>query len=96
VAAIYIIKGSSFGSIINKGTRMLFVHCILYFNSIVKEITTAFTSYPVDVEHSHVRFLGNLVLNLWDCGGYVVILYYIIESMFNHVFVEFKVFIFII
>lgn len=23
----------------------------------------------VDVEHSHVRFLGNLVLNLWDCGG---------------------------
>ncbi|KAG9340180.1 hypothetical protein JZ751_021905 [Albula glossodonta] len=26
-------------------------------------------SVPVDVEHSHVRFLGNLVLNLWDCGG---------------------------
>jgi Ras-related GTP-binding protein A/B len=23
----------------------------------------------LDVEHSHVRFLGNLVLNLWDCGG---------------------------
>lgn len=23
----------------------------------------------VDVEHSHVRFLSNLVLNLWDCGG---------------------------
>lgn len=23
----------------------------------------------VDVEHSHVKFLGNLVLNLWDCGG---------------------------
>lgn len=23
----------------------------------------------VDVEHSHVRFLGNLMLNLWDCGG---------------------------
>ncbi len=21
------------------------------------------------VEHSHVKFLGNLVLNLWDCGG---------------------------
>ena len=25
--------------------------------------------FTVDVEHSHVRFLGNLVLNLWDCGG---------------------------
>lgn len=23
----------------------------------------------LDVEHSHVRLLGNLVLNLWDCGG---------------------------
>ena len=23
----------------------------------------------IDVEHSHVRFPGNLVLNLWDCGG---------------------------
>ncbi len=23
----------------------------------------------VDVEHMNVRFLGNLVLNLWDCGG---------------------------
>lgn len=21
------------------------------------------------MEHTHVRFLGNLVLNLWDCGG---------------------------
>ena len=20
------------------------------------------------VENSHVRFLGNLILNLWDCG----------------------------
>jgi len=28
----------------------------------------------VDVEYSHVRFLGNLVLNLWDCGGYVILL----------------------
>jgi hypothetical protein len=25
----------------------------------------------LEVEHSHVKFLGNLVLNLWDCGGYV-------------------------
>lgn len=23
----------------------------------------------MDVEHAHVRFLGNLVLNIWDCGG---------------------------
>ena len=26
-------------------------------------------SISVDVEQSYVRFLGNLILNLWDCGG---------------------------
>ena len=25
--------------------------------------------FLVDVEHTNVRFLGSLVLNLWDCGG---------------------------
>lgn len=23
----------------------------------------------IDVEHSNIRFMGNLMLNLWDCGG---------------------------
>lgn len=23
----------------------------------------------MEVEHSHVRFMGNMVLSLWDCGG---------------------------
>ncbi|KAK9472827.1 Gtr1/RagA G protein conserved region-domain-containing protein [Dipodascopsis tothii] len=23
----------------------------------------------IDVDHSHLRFLGNMSLNLWDCGG---------------------------
>jgi len=23
----------------------------------------------IDVEQHHVRFLGDLILNLWDCGG---------------------------
>lgn len=34
------------------------IYCVLFFFNTI-----------VDVEHSHVRFLGNLVLNLWDCGG---------------------------
>jgi predicted GTPase len=25
----------------------------------------------IDVEHSNIKFLGNLTLNLWDCGGCV-------------------------
>lgn len=41
-----------------------------------KVLTNAlvYIATAVDVEHSHVRFLGNLVLNLWDCGGYVFLL----------------------
>jgi hypothetical protein len=31
-------------------------------------------STTVDVESSSVKFLGNLTLNLWDCGGYVYVL----------------------
>jgi Ras-related GTP-binding protein A/B len=34
----------------------------------------------VDVEHTNVRFLGNLVLNLWDCGGQ----YRFFESYFEN------------
>ena len=32
-------------------------------------VLSFFLISPVDVEHTHVRFMGNLVLNLWDCGG---------------------------
>lgn len=34
----------------------------------------------MDVEHTNVRFLGNLVLNLWDCGGQ----YRFFESYFEN------------
>ncbi|CAL1705587.1 unnamed protein product [Somion occarium] len=30
---------------------------------------TARLGATVDVEQNHVRFLGDLILNLWDCGG---------------------------
>jgi Ras-related GTP-binding protein A/B len=30
---------------------------------------TARLGATIDVEQNHVRFLGDLVLNLWDCGG---------------------------
>ncbi|XP_075876475.1 ras-related GTP-binding protein A isoform X1 [Nelusetta ayraudi] len=40
------------------------------FNLIIYlSLITLKNIFLVDVEHSHVRFLGNLVLNLWDCGG---------------------------
>ncbi|ELT94238.1 hypothetical protein CAPTEDRAFT_181524 [Capitella teleta] len=40
---------------------------IIFANYIARD--TRRLGATIDVEHSHVRFLGNLVLNLWDCGG---------------------------
>ena len=40
----------------------------------------------MDVEHSHVRFLGNLVLNLWDCGGQQSYMDSYLDSQRNQVF----------
>ena len=48
-----------------------FVYSLIYRSGYKKFIVhlKLILSLVVDVEHSHVRFLGNLVLNLWDCGG---------------------------
>lgn len=40
---------------------------IIFANYMARE--TQRLGPTLDVEHSHIRFLGNLVLNLWDCGG---------------------------
>lgn len=40
----------------------------------------------LDVEHSHVRFLGNLVLNLWDCGGQQAYMDSYLDSQRHQVF----------
>ena len=34
-------------------------------------LTSGDTVVQMDVDYSMVRFVGNLVLNLWDCGGQV-------------------------
>lgn len=40
---------------------------IIFANYLARDTTRL--SPTLDVEHHHVRFLGDLVLNLWDCGG---------------------------
>ena len=39
-----------------------------------------------DVEHSHVRFLGDLVLNIWDCGGQEAFIDRYLSSQKDHIF----------
>ena len=43
---------------------------IVFSNYVAKD--TRRLGATIDVEHSHLRFLGNLTLNLWDCGGCVL------------------------
>lgn len=43
---------------------------IIFSNYVAKDVRRL--GATIDVEHSRVKFLGNLSLNLWDCGGYVL------------------------
>lgn len=45
---------------------------IIFSNYVAKDVRRL--GATIDVEHSRVKFLGNLSLNLWDCGGYVLLL----------------------
>lgn len=40
---------------------------IIFSNYVAKDVRRL--GATIDVEHSHVKFMGNLTLNLWDCGG---------------------------
>lgn len=49
----------------------------------------------IDVEHSTVRFLGNLVLNLWDCGGQKAFFENYFLSQRDHIFRNVEVLIYV-
>lgn len=40
---------------------------IIFANYVPRETTRLVPT--LDVEHNNVRFVGGLLLNLWDCGG---------------------------
>lgn len=49
-----------------------------------------------NVEHSHLRFLGNLVLSLWDCGGQDTFMENYFESQREHIFRDAEVLIYVV
>jgi Ras-related GTP-binding protein A/B len=51
---------------------------IIFSNYVAKD--TRRLGATIDVDLSHVKFLGNLTLNLWDCGGYVCLSVHAIEA----------------
>lgn len=49
------------------GSGKTSMRSIIFANYIARD--TRRLGATIGVEHAHVRFLGDLVLNLWDCGG---------------------------
>ena len=49
------------------GSGKTSMRSIIFANYIARD--TRRLGATIDVEHSHVKLLGNLTLNLWDCGG---------------------------
>ena len=44
---------------------------MVFSNYVAKDVRRL--GATIDVEHSNIKFMGNLTLNLWDCGGYVLL-----------------------
>ena len=51
------------------GSGKTSMRSIIFSNFVAKDVRRL--GATIDVEHSQIKFLGNLILNLWDCGGCV-------------------------
>ena len=52
-------------------------------------------TFTVDVAKSRVKFLGDLVLSLWDCGGQDLFMEQFFESQKDHIFKNVQVLIYV-
>jgi Ras-related GTP-binding protein A/B len=75
------------------GSGKTSMRSIIFANYIARD--TMRLGATIDVEHSHVRFLGNLVLNLWDCGGQEAFMENYFSSQRDHIFRNVQVLIYI-
>jgi len=75
------------------GSGKTSMRSIIFANYIARD--TMRLGATIDVEHSHVRFLGNLVLNLWDCGGQEAFMENYFSSQRDHIFRNVEVLIYI-
>ncbi|MCJ1409417.1 GTP-binding protein gtr1 [Ptychographa xylographoides] len=66
---------------------------IIFSNYVAKDVRRL--GATIDVEHSRVKFLGNLVLNLWDCGGQDAFTENYLTSQKSYVFSEVGVLIYV-
>eukprot|EP01108_Squamamoeba_japonica_P000898 TRINITY_DN132_c0_g1_i2.p2 TRINITY_DN132_c0_g1~~TRINITY_DN132_c0_g1_i2.p2 ORF type:complete len:302 (-),score=124.63 TRINITY_DN132_c0_g1_i2:27-932(-) len=75
------------------GSGKTSMRSIIFANYIARD--TMRLGATIDVEHSHVRFLGNLMLNLWDCGGQEAFMENYFSSQRDHIFRNVEVLIYV-
>ncbi|XP_065841111.1 ras-related GTP-binding protein A-like [Oscarella lobularis] len=75
------------------GSGKTSMRSIIFANYIARD--TRRLGATIDVEHSHVRFLGNLVLNLWDCGGQEAFMENYFTSQRDNIFKNVEVLIYV-
>ncbi|CAG8506185.1 2090_t:CDS:2 [Acaulospora morrowiae] len=75
------------------GSGKTSMRSIIFHNYVAKD--TRRLGATIDVENSRVRFLGNLVLNLWDCGGQDMFMENYFASQREHIFRNVEVLIYV-
>ncbi|XP_003742386.1 ras-related GTP-binding protein A [Galendromus occidentalis] len=75
------------------GSGKTSMRSIIFANYIARD--TRRLGPTIDVEHAHVRFLGNLVLNLWDCGGQEVFMENYFQAQRDTIFSSVEVLIYV-
>ena len=66
---------------------------IIFSNYIAKDVRRL--GATIDVEHSHAKFMGNLTLNLWDCGGQDAFMESYLNTQRENVFSDIEVLIYV-
>lgn len=75
------------------GSGKTSMRSIIFANYLARE-TYRFT-FTVDINRSRVRFLGNLVLSLWDCGGQGLFMEQYFQSQKDQIFKNVEVLIYV-
>jgi len=75
------------------GSGKTSMRSIIFANYIARD--TSRLGPTMEVEHAHVRFLGNLVLHLWDCGGQETFMENYLASQKDQIFKNVQVLIYV-
>jgi len=75
------------------GSGKTSMRSIIFANYIAQD--TSRLGATVNVENSHVKFLGNLNLSLWDCGGQDAFMEKYFASQRDHIFSNVEVLIYV-